>query len=1145
MPFAASMKNEPIQKRALIKKAIMRSELIDIEQRNQALSPADSFIVQAPAGSGKTELLIQRYLRLLGIAGAPEEIIAITFTRKAAAEMRGRVIHALQMAAEDNADGVTEKTIELARAARAQDEKHNWQLVDNPGRLRIQTIDALCAFLTRRMPIVAGFGAQPETVEDARELYKQAAANTLAEIESDQHWSAAIATLLTHLDNDLPALRTMLAGMLARRDQWLRHVVGQPERRELEAALRQLVEASLQAMQPRLHERLDAEFLACVAFAARNLAWEGGEFSCLPGAAADDLASWRFIVDLCLTREGEWRKRVNKGQGFPAAAAQKEMKQRFQTMLARLASDDELRACLLEIRALPPVGYSEQEWQVLNALYQLLILADAQLRVLFAEKNQIDFSGITQAAIQALGSEEAPSDLALHLDYRIKHILLDEFQDISINQYVLLERLTAGWSGQDGHSLFLVGDPMQSIYRFREAEVGLFLNTWKEARLGQVPLKPLNIRLNFRAKKSIVEWVNNTFSQVLPHNPDLSRGAVAYVKADAFDRQEDGQAVTHHPIVGRDHAREAETVVELIKSAREKRAQEKIAILVRNRSHLHEIIPALRQAGLRFRAVEIDRLGTQAAIMDLLALTHALSHFADRIAWLAVLRAPWCGLSLGDLFILGKDKDKTIWQCMNEPARCQALSHAGQLRLASIRKILQAAFAERGRRHLSRWVESVWMSIGGPATLTDETALENTRSFFDLIEKFDQGGNIKDRAVFAQQVAELSAAADVTADDTLQLMTIHKAKGLEFDTVILPGLCRGSATDKTELLLWMELPRPARQALLLAPIKAAGESALPPIYRYLRQLENEKQRYEEGRLLYVAATRAKRKLHLLHTIKPQHTEQGLQPAAPPYNSLLAQLWPLVKDGLVDLLSADEDAAEVARPALLPSKSMRRLAQTWQLPAAPDPVRAQDDRLSATGLSVQADAMEGIEFAWASETIRHVGSVVHRYIQLFAEQGIDSWNPQRVKARMAHYALALRRLGVVDAALHGASARVAQALINLLADARGRWLLSNEHQERINEYALSGLHQGRLVKVIIDRTFVDQDGTRWIIDYKTGRHEGGDTQAFLDQERARYQDQLEKYAALLSAMEDRPIKLGLYFPLLKGWREWDYVKEAST
>ena len=1111
----------------------MTAKVIDQEQRNQAINPEQSFIVQAPAGSGKTELLIQRYLRLLASVEAPEEIIAITFTRKAAAEMRGRIIQALQNTGES---GNTEKTKELASQALVQDKQHNWRLIENPGRLRVQTIDSLCAFLTRQMPILAQFGAQPETLEDPGELYQQAAANTLAEIESGQGWSNAIATLLIHLDNDLPRVRNMLANMLARRDQWLRHIVRQHHRQELEAGLIHVVESSLTRLYPYFDERLDKEFFLCLSFAANNLGWEKTEFDSIPGTEAGDLTAWQAIANLCLTKEDKWRKQVNKNQGFPAGQANKEMKDRFQVLLSRFSTDDKLLKQFVEIKALPPVSYTDKEWEVVDALYQLLVLADAQLRVLFAEKNQIDFGGITQAAIQALGTEEVPTNLALHLDYQIKHILLDEFQDISINQYVLLERLTAGWSTQDGHSLFLVGDPMQSIYRFREAEVGLFLNAWEQKRLGQVPLNTINITVNFRSAQTIVNWVNDTFSQVLPSSADVSRGAVNYVAATAFHEQENIHAVQYHSLLGRDDVKEAETVLSLVKSAQQQDVKGNTAILVRNRSHLHEIVPRLKEAGLRFRAVEIESLGTQVVIQDLLALCQALSHFADRIAWLAILRAPWCGLTLDDLFKLAGDtKTQTVWECMHDEETCQKLSDNGQQRLKEIRTVLEHAFLEQGRRRLSRWVESVWMSLGGPATLSDETDLENTRTFFTLLNSFDQGGEIKDRVLLIKQVSELFAAADVGADDSLQLMTIHKAKGLEFDTVILPGLARGTGADGASLLLWMEMPHAAHQDLLLAPIKEVGEVD-SPIYTYLRRLESEKQRYEEGRLLYVAATRAKKQLHILTTIEVKHGDDEYQLATPRYNSLLAQLWPVVRDKFDDVLEKYEFELEAEKDEIHIDQSLRRLSNGWQIPKAPEAVSWFSQHIK------EERKKSVIEFEWASETIMHVGSVVHRYIQLIAEEGLDKWDQQIIKNRVPQYALALQRLGVGEEEITIASERTAEALTRLLEDPKSEWLLSKTHKEQRNEYAVSGLYEGRVVNVIIDRTFIDENGVRWIVDYKTSRHEGADKEGFLDQEKERYREQLEKYAGLLSSMEDRPVRLGLYFPLLQGWREWAF--EAS-
>lgn len=183
--------------------------------------------------------------------------------------------------------------------------------------------------------------------------------------------------------------------------------------------------------------------------------------------------------------------------------------------------------------------------------------------------------------------------------------------------------------------------------------------------------------------------------------------------------------------------------------------------------------------------------------------------------------------------------------------------------------------------------------------------------------------------------------------------------------------------------------------------------------------------------------------------------------------------------------------------------------------------------------------EGIEYEWAGETIKHVGTVVHRVVCRIAEDGMETWNESQIRSRIAFYKQSLKQLAVPDTELDWAARRVEEALLQFIKDERGQWLLSS-HSEQRNEYALSGVCSGKLINVIIDRTFVDEEGTRWIIDYKTSRHEGPDVDAFLDQEQERYRSQMEKYGAILQAMDDRPVKLGLYFPLLQGWREWSFI-----
>ena len=160
----------------------------------------DSFIVEAPAGAGKTELLTQRYLRLLAVVDQPEEIVAITFTNKAAAEMRNRILESLELAAAGVPPESAHKriTFVLAQAALVAGAERGWQLLDHPVRLSILTIDSLCASLARQMPILSRFGAQPKISDDPAPHYDEAARRTLSLLD-DEGADRAVVEVITEV----------------------------------------------------------------------------------------------------------------------------------------------------------------------------------------------------------------------------------------------------------------------------------------------------------------------------------------------------------------------------------------------------------------------------------------------------------------------------------------------------------------------------------------------------------------------------------------------------------------------------------------------------------------------------------------------------------------------------------------------------------------------------------------------------------------------------------------------------------------------------------------------------------------------------------------------------------------------------------
>jgi ATP-dependent exoDNAse (exonuclease V) beta subunit len=1088
----------------------------DLAERTRALDPSRSFIVQAPAGSGKTELLIQRYLALLATVTAPEEIVAITFTRKAAGEMRQRVLAALADALrpERPPGGAHEaRTLELARTALAQDAERRWQLAANPNRLRIQTIDALCASLTRQMPLLSRFGAAPEIVERAEHLYREAARGVIARVESRQDVAASVERLLVHLDNDAARLEELLAEMLARRDHWTRHG-HKLDRGSLEAALANVRAEALQRARGLLTDTQRAELAAFGGYAFANL--ERAPF-------ADDVEAWAALADLLLVQKGTWRVRLGPKEGVPPGKTGAAWKART----AALALGDEFREALAELRRLPPPRYSDAQWDTLAAIATLLKHALAELRVVFGLRNEVDFAALGEGAVQALGEDDAPTDLALALDYRIRHLLVDEFQDTSISQYELIAKLTAGWEPGDGRTLFAVGDPMQSIYRFREAEVGEFLRTWDTRRLGGVALERVGLSANFRSQAGIVAWVNAAFARVMPAHEDIAVGAVPYAATVPVREALAETAVAVHPFFDRDAEGEAARVVDLVARVRADAPGATIAVLVRNRGSLSAIVPRLRARGLRFRAIEIEALGDRPVVQDLLALTRALAHPADRVAWLAVLRAPWCGATLADLAALAEGRAETVWELMTADEGLARLTPDGAGRIARVRDVLATSLAGRFRGSLRDRVEATWLMLGGPACVPDATDLEDADVYLDALAAAEEAGALPDLAAFERQLAELWALPDARADDRdVQIMTIHKAKGLQFDHVIVPGLGGRAREEPKRLFLWTERPSGVRGGdpeLLVAPIEETGAET-DATYAWLRRLDADRGRHEAARLLYVAATRARERVHLLGDVL--RDDRTGAPKPPPAGTLLATLWPIVGEHYREAAAAPATpagaAAAGARVRL--AGDLVRLASDWRLAEPPPAARWRPP-------ADEARAHDDIEFSWVGETARHAGSVAHRWLQRIAEDRLAGWDAGRIDRLRGAVRNELSARGVRDADLDDAGERVLAALRNAIEDERGRWLLG-PHPYAVSELRLTAVIDGAIRRLVVDRVFQDASGERWIVDYKTSSHEGADPEAFLDRERERYAAQLARYSRAAGGGH----RLGLYFPLLQGWRD---------
>lgn len=861
----------------------------DQKIRERALDPTQSFIVQAPAGSGKTGLLIQRFLILLSQAvEAPEECLAITFTRKAASEMQDRIMVALQRACDPMPpiDTYEHKIWQFACAVLKRDKALGWNLIQNPNRLKIMTIDALCASLTKQMPIVSQLGAALKITEQAHKLYEMAANQLLTSLETEEPWSSSVRLLLAHLDNNLSLAGRLLANMLSNRDQWLPYIGKALSQQEIRAVLEKGLKASVEdALQivSSLAPRECMELLECASFAAKQLkAFASDSASFIihcedlpmdwPKAEVKALKQWLGLAELLLTEDNVWRKTVTVKQGFPSKTQAKTPEEKiiFQTLKQKMCAILEtftesnyglFREALEWVRISPPLVYEDRQWKIIESLITLLPILVAELSLVFQEQGQIDFTEVSLAASRSLGSEEFPTDLALGLDYKIRHILVDEFQDTSIPQFRLLKQLTAGWQPFDGKTLFLVGDPMQAIYRFRQAEVGLFLQV-KQKGIGDILLTSLVLTTNFRSDPKIVNWVNTFFKDIFPKENNISSGAITYSDCYASKKTESDAGV-EMKVVSKES--EASLVVELIQSVRSSTKNVSIAVLVRSRSHLKFILPALQKAGIDYNGVQLELLSERPVVQDLMALTRALLHLGNTIAWLSILRMPGCDLPLEDLVIIVNfAQNNPLWHALLHHKTLIGLSDKGKKCLLKIVPILQEALNLKGRLPLSDWILETFVALGGAHYFQDKNSILDAETFFSVLGKeqypFFEINDLEEHL----KVLYAKPKLGIGSREALQIMTIHKAKGLEFDIVIVPGLGLKTMRDESQLLLWSERMRPINNEyyLLFAPIKPVG-SKIDSIYHYLKKQEEQRILYESNRVLYVAATRAKKQLYWL------------------------------------------------------------------------------------------------------------------------------------------------------------------------------------------------------------------------------------------------------------------------------------------
>jgi ATP-dependent helicase/nuclease subunit A len=832
----------------------------DDSAREFAVDPQQNVVLEASAGTGKTSVLVWRYINLLKAGVDPGNILAITFTRKAAAEMRERIIRELKGA-----------------AARSEFDRARWNDVrDRLGEIAISTIDAFCLSLLREFPLEAdldpGFEMADET--EVPRLVDEALDRSLRIFAGLAKQEPDVALVLAQLG--VSRTREGLALLLDRRlvawNALDRFLTQGPADLTAEIVCRR----AATALQDALRAVPDGlvRFLADGPVDHPRFQLIVRDLDRLADLERAGDARIRGVLDRVgshfLTAEGKARKSgaipPYKGErDYPSAEAAK----RHRTAVFHVAPHVE-RVLAAFTRDLNVV--------LARGIKRMFAIALAQYRKALDDRSVLDFSDVLQRALDLLRQMDEFSQSRFRLESRYHHVLVDEFQDTSRAQWELVSLLIQSWGeglGLATHpSIFIVGDRKQSIYRFRDAEVAVL----KEAGRYIDGLRPAgnsrrSISRSFRALPELLEFVNELFGEM--SQPGVRPDEFTYTDSDRFPV--DVAPDRRGPVLGLAVAEDSEACAaavahEVVRILRDETVRDRqtgvarparpgdIAILFRSRTSHREFEKALGLRGIPTYVYKGLGFFDADEIKDVSALLRYLAEPGSDLRAAAFLRSRFVRLSDAALARLGPRLAAAITDA-RPPDSVAALDGEDRRVLEYVRRRSGEWLAQVDRVPPADLIEQLLPAtayayeLRGPRR---QQAWENLKKIRGLVRRIQNRGYAT-LARIADHIDSLTAGdesnAVIEALDAVNLMTVHASKGLEFPVVFVVNMARGASGP----------PHPIR-------VVVDGEGGRPsvsigPFVSETDEAEREREKQETRRLLYVAMTRARDRLYLSSALK--------------------------------------------------------------------------------------------------------------------------------------------------------------------------------------------------------------------------------------------------------------------------------------
>ncbi|MCG6981577.1 MAG: UvrD-helicase domain-containing protein [Deltaproteobacteria bacterium] len=1112
--------------------------LPDEQVRNAALDIRRSFHLEAPAGSGKTWLLTGRFLRLLAEVDHPHEIVALTFTNKAAGEMRQRIRDFLTKTEKEEVSQYPYEKIllEAASAARARQPVHRLQAPDG---LKIMTFHGFCLHLVQRAPLEAfvppGSKVMPD--EEQRQLRTQVAARTIQDLlyrPSGDSLREALENRLLRLNNNWVALRDELADLLEKRDlldDLLTLMGHHPDKEQLEEILTGRLELLIKLRLEKCRAAFETTSLGSnwsnfVSHLHEHNADAADRLpEILPPPEGAKLENWQEIATTLTTLEGKPRKRLGPATGFYKGFNNTNWAGTIQEL-----SPESLEH-LQNVKKLPPLADGIAN---IDTLYDLVLVVGEALnryRSICRQRRLLDYVELEQAALR-LFDQESPTDLQLLLDRKIKHLLVDEFQDTSRSQWLLLQHLCSGWQTDSGRTLFVVGDPKQSIYAFRKAEVSLFMEARKGLPLpGQdsLPLEGLQLLANFRSHPHLVHWNNEIFAQTIMSEPDPEADEVVHVAAEALVAPTPDQLsltlFSSENQVNHPRGAEAEWLGQAVLQELEQLSEgEKIGILLFARTHLPLYLQGLQSAGVAVRVQEGAPLLAQREVMHLRQIAHALVRPQDDLAWAALLRAPWSQLTL-DQFVQVASQPEPSWLDKIKTSKKNSSI------TANVWQAMTKARQRLARDGLAVLVENVWVELDGPEAVASNSStagVANCRSYLDILAQAEQGLP-EDTLVKAEMLLQNAYAPPDpgAAPSPVELMTVHRAKGLEFDVIFLPFLdwnpLSGGRLSQPPYLV-ERLPD-SRGEHLIAMAPDRRREKRPGLYKLLGDIGNKKKLAEAKRIFYVAVTRARRSLYLSGLVATRDGELFPQNSSP--------LWWLCNHHQLklsenqELIAKNNDFLDLYFNPLVTHRSGREKTGIHELP---EPLPFSPEPLPYSTFSPsQSIAWDQAPGEHKDDPNRRAkGTVTHRIMEHLSLGGPL---PEPV-ALVA----ALINEGVPETEAKPLAENILRDVQLCLQEEFCSWLLKQDHPQSYSEWSLEDRPATDKIRTgTVDRIVFDGSDW-WVVDYKTSRPLDGESiDSFLERECQLYRPQLLAYGEMVTKyfkVDSGSVRTVLYFTTLQ-------------